>query len=223
MQALCRRGKRLAVTLENQGLIAEAGRTMHDMSGRRFPPPPAIGSPSIGRGKGCLLGKGLDHAWLTIRHRDTETGICRGLPHLGWSIALCRLKPEWRQPSSLRITVSSIRRSRRSIRSARWRKRCSRLQRCIFRKGHEALHRPGAAIGHQGVQVRVEVDQVPIGLDDHDDAWGGGRLLARCPKERLQGVGGTLAEVPEEPAVPAEVHPEHRRDGEDLLAMGDRG
>jgi hypothetical protein len=77
------------------------------------------------------------------------------------------------------------------------------------------------AIGHQGVQVRMEVHQVPIGLDGHDGARHSSRVLARCAEERLQRLGGTLAEFPEEPAVPAEVHPEHLRDGEDVPAMGD--
>jgi hypothetical protein len=56
-------------------------------------------------------------------------------PSLSWDpirTPLWRLKPECRQPRSVRISVSSIRRSPRSIWCTRWRNRCSSTERSIF-------------------------------------------------------------------------------------------
>ena len=66
-----------------------------------------------------------------------------------------------------------------------------------LRKPHEPTARRKDAIGHQGMQVGVDVDQIPIGLDDHDDAGDGLRVLPRCADERLEGGGGTMTECPE--------------------------
>jgi len=92
-----------------------------------------------------------------------------------------------------------------------------------LRKRHEPAGPCEHAIGHQGVQVRMEVDQIPIGLDGHDDARHSSRVLARCAEERFQGLGGALAQLPQEAAISAEVHPEHLWDGEDVLAVRDGG
>jgi hypothetical protein len=67
----------------------------------------------------------------------------------------------------------------------------------------------------------MEVDQIPIGLDNHDGAGDGLWVLTGTAEERLEGIGGTLTEFPEEPAVFAEIDPEHLRDGENILAVGD--
>jgi len=74
---------------------------------------------------------------------------------------------------------------------------------------------------NQGVQVGMEVHQVPIGLDGDDDAGNGGRVLARRTEEDLQGIDSALAELPEEPAISSELHPEHFGDGKDVLPMRD--
>jgi len=60
-------------------------------------------------------------------------------------------------------------------------------------------------------------------LDGDDDSRDSGRVLARCPEEALQGVGGALAQLAEEPPILADVHPEHLGNREDILAVGDGG
>jgi len=74
-------------------------------------------------------------AWCLIPHLLLEKGDRRISPESARrpslssapiGTALGRLKPEWRQPGSVQITGSSIRRSRRSHWSTRWRKRSSR-------------------------------------------------------------------------------------------------
>ena len=69
----------------------------------------------------------------------------------------------------------------------------------------------------------MEIHEVPIGLNDHDDAGDGLRVPTRCPEERLQGIGGALAQFPQEAAIFSEVDAQHLRHGEHVLAMGDRG
>jgi len=71
--------------------------------------------------------------------------------------------------------------------------------------------------------VGVEVHQVPVRPDGDDDSRDGLRILAGSLEENFQGVGGTLAQLPQEAAIPPEIHPQHLRHGEHILAMGDRG
>jgi len=74
------------------------------------------------------------------------------------------------------------------------------------------------AIRHEGVQVRVEGDQVPEGLDGDDHAGDGPRIPHRPAVHGLQGIMRTLAELPEEPAILAEVHSEELGNGEDIIS-----
>jgi len=70
------------------------------------------------------------------------------------------------------------------------------------------------------MQVGVEIDPVPEGLNDRDDA---GRK--RAPGHNLeisgQGPKGQAAEISQEPAFELEEDPQHLGDGEDDLAMRD--
>lgn len=77
------------------------------------------------------------------------------------------------------------------------------------------------AIGDQGVQVGMEVHQVPVGLDGCNDPRNGSLVFARGTEEDLQGIDSALAQLPKEPAILPEVHPEHFGDGEDVLPMRD--
>ncbi len=90
-----------------------------------------------------------------------------------------------------------------------------------LRERHEPTGGCEYAVGHQGVQMGMEIDQVAIGLDGDDDARDNPWVLTGGAEARLQGVGGTLTELPKEAAVLPEVHPEHFRNRENILAMGD--
>lgn len=69
----------------------------------------------------------------------------------------------------------------------------------------------------------MEVDQIPIGLDDYDDAGDDRRALAGGAEEDLQAIRAALAQLPQEASIFAGVSSEQLRDGEDVLAVGDRG
>ena len=90
-------------------------------------------------------------------------------------------------------------------------------------KRNEPAGRRENAIGHQGMQVGMEFDQIAIGLDDYDDARDGPRVLTGSAEERLQGVGRALAQLSQEAAVFPEVDAQHFRNGKNVLTMGDRG
>jgi len=76
------------------------------------------------------------------------------------------------------------------------------------------------ALRHQEMEMRVEIDAVPEGLDDGDNP-----RLERRPGRSLQieekRPFGTAAKIPQELPLELEEHPEHLRDDEDHLTMRD--
>jgi hypothetical protein len=90
------------------------------------------------------------------------------------------------------------------------------------RKRMEVPVQAAEASRHEGVQVGVEVDQVPESLDGDDHARDGIRLPHRHAVDGLQGIICTLVDFPEQPAIFSEVHPEDLGYGEYILAMGRR-
>jgi len=74
------------------------------------------------------------------------------------------------------------------------------------------------ALGHQVMEMGVEINPVPKGLDSRDDA-GRKRALSQEFEVSGQGPEGTAAEVPQQPALELEEDSQHLGDGEDDLAM----
>ena len=70
-----------------------------------------------------------------------------------------------------------------------------------FGKRHEPALGCEHPSGHQSMQMGMEVDQIPVRLDGHDDAGGGGGIRARRSEEGLQGIGAALAKLLQEGAV----------------------
>ena len=75
-----------------------------------------------------------------------------------------------------------------------------------------------AALGHQEMEVGVEVYPVPEGLDGRDDT-GRKRAPGQAFEVTGQGPEGAAAEVPQKPARELKEDPQHLGDGEDDLAM----
>jgi hypothetical protein len=62
-----------------------------------------------------------------------------------------------------------------------------------LRERDEPARRAERPIGDQGVQVGMEVHQVPVGLDGNDDARNGSLVFARGTEEGFQRVDSALA------------------------------
>lgn len=77
-----------------------------------------------------------------------------------------------------------------------------------------------SALGHQDMEVRVEIDPVAEGLDGSNDS--GPKLAARDRlKIARQGAKSRAAELPQKLPVVLEEEPQHLRDDKDNLAVGD--
>jgi hypothetical protein len=73
---------------------------------------------------------------------------------------------------------------------------------------------------HNLKNISLEIPRNKVGLDSDDDAGNGGRVRVRGVEEGLQGLGRALPEFPEESTVLAGADPNHLRDREDILAVG---
>lgn len=76
------------------------------------------------------------------------------------------------------------------------------------------------AVGHQGVQVGVEVQILAEGVDAHDDAGESVGQVERGAHVREKAFMGDVAELPEQPTVEAEIRTKHLRDGEGEMPVG---
>jgi len=76
-----------------------------------------------------------------------------------------------------------------------------------------------ASLGHQEMEVRVKIDAVSESLNGRNDARD--KIFTRQDLEvNRQGVDGTPAKIPQQPALVLEEDPQPLGDGEDDLAMG---